>query len=284
MSIPATWFNEPMQVAVVGHVEWIDFLRVERVPVAGEIVHVREAWSEPGGGGPVAAAQLCKLAGSATFATAFGDDALGRRARSELEKLGLHLEATVRATQQRRAVTFVDADGERTIVVVGDRLGPRGDDALAWELVEDADAVYFCAGDAEALRRARRARVLVATSRVLPLLQQTGVMLDAIVGSARDPSERYRHGDLEPLPRVAVMTEGAAGGWYRIADGSEQRYTAAPVPGPIADTYGAGDSFAAGLTFALGRGDAPADAIALAARCGAAVLSGRGPYAGQLLA
>jgi len=56
------------------------------------------------------------------------------------------------------------------------------------------------------------------------------------------------------------------------------------VPGPIADAYGCGDAFAAGLTYALARGDPPDDALALAARCGAAVLTGRGPYAGQLTA
>jgi ribokinase len=48
------------------------------------------------------------------------------------------------------------------------------------------------------------------------------------------------------------------------------------------DTYGAGDSFAGGLTFALGAGLPVDEALALAARCGAAALTGRGPYEGQL--
>ena len=46
--------------------------------------------------------------------------------------------------------------------------------------------------------------------------------------------------------------------------------TAAPA-GPIVDTYGAGDSFAAALAFALARGDALDDALELAARAGSAV-------------
>jgi len=57
--------------------------------------------------------------------------------------------------------------------------------------------------------------------------------------------------------------------------------TAAP-PAAIVDTYGAGDSFGAALTFALGRGDELDDALTLAARAGAAVITGRGPYAAQL--
>lgn len=72
------------QVAVVGHVEWAEFVRVERLPRAGEIVHAGVRWEEPGGGGAVAAVQLARLAGEATFFTAFGDDALGHRAADSL--------------------------------------------------------------------------------------------------------------------------------------------------------------------------------------------------------
>ena len=44
------------------------------------------------------------------------------------------------------------------------------------------------------------------------------------------------------------------------------------------DTYGAGDSFAAALAFALARGTTLRAALDLAARAGAAVIGGRGPY------
>ena len=50
----------------------------------------------------------------------------------------------------------------------------------------------------------------------------------------------------------------------------------------VVDTYGAGDSFAATLAFALARGDDPPVAAALAARAGAAVIGGAGPYEAQL--
>ena len=53
-------------------------------------------------------------------------------------------------------------------------------------------------------------------------------------------------------------------------------YTAAPIPGKIEDSYGAGDSFAAGLTVALAAGLDQHDAVGFAARCGAAALTGRG--------
>ncbi|MGH3143543.1 MAG: PfkB family carbohydrate kinase, partial [Gaiellales bacterium] len=37
-------------------------------------------------------------------------------------------------------------------------------------------------------------------------------------------------------------------------DGRSGTYDRAASPGPVVDTYGAGDSFAAGLTVALGAG------------------------------
>ena len=72
---------------------------------------------------------------------------------------------------------------------------------------------------------------------------------------------------------------GAAGGRWLAADGREGTYKAAPLPGAVADSYGAGDSFAAATTFALGRGDSIEDALALGAQCGAEQLTRSGPYA-----
>lgn len=271
-----------MRVAVIGHVEWIEFVRVEHVPAAGDIVHARESWEEPGGGGAVAAVQLAKLAGDCTFFSAFGADALGLRAREALAGMGLSIEASVRAQRQRRAFTHIDDAGERTITVLGERMTPVAADPLAWDRLVGCDAVYVTACDVDALRLARSARIVVATSRIAPLLRAAGVALDAIVGSALDPAERYVAGDVEPPPRLIVRTAGAAGGSYELPGGPSFDYPASALPGPVVDAYGCGDAFAAGLTFALGAGQQPDEAVRFAARCGAAALTGRGPYSGQL--
>src|SRR3989440_6932526 len=268
-----------MRVAVVGHFEWVEFARVESVPRAGEIVHALEPWGEPAGGGAVAAAQLARLAGSCLFFTALGADELGRRSRSELTGLGLDIRAIPEAEPTRRALTYLDETGERTITVLGEKLRPRGGDSrLPWRELAGLDAVFFVSGDAEALHHARLARILVATARELPTLREAGVQLDALVGSGEDDREAYRPGELDPPPRLVVTTSGALGGWVQPGG----PFRPAPLPGPIVDTYGCGDSFAAGLTFALARGDSIEDAVALAARCGAAVMTGRGPYEAQL--
>jgi ribokinase len=145
------------------------------------------------------------------------------------------------------------------------------------------DTVYFTAGDAGAARRARAARTLVSTVRGLETIAAAGVELDALVSSGADEGERYQHGQLDPPPRLVVRTAGARGGaWER--GGESGGYEATPLPGPVRDAYGCGDSFAAGLTFGLGEGRPVEAALELAARCGAACLTGRGPYEGQLAA
>ena len=271
-----------MRTAVVGHVEWVEFVHVQRVPRPGEIVHAEDSWAVPAGGGGVAAVQLVKLAGNATLFTALGDDRLGKASRRGLEKFGVRVEATFLPVPQRRGFTYIDADGERTITTIGDRLNPSGNDPLPWDDLTETGAVYFTAGDRGALQAARRAEVLVATSRIVGDLARTGVRLDALVGSAFDPSEAYRRGDLDPPPRLMVRTEGKEGGSFETDDGRSGRYRATPLPGPMVDTYGCGDSFAAGLTYALGAGYVVDEALDLAARCGAACLTGRGPYESQL--
>jgi ribokinase len=138
----------------------------------------------------------------------------------------------------------------------------------------DYDAVFFVAGEPEALRAARAARFVSATPREAPTLAKAGVHLDLLVGSGTDPGERY-DGGLDVA--LIVKTEGTRGG---VADG--RRYQPATPPAPIVDTYGAGDSFGAALTYALARGDELEEALALAARAGAAVITGKGPYSAQL--
>lgn len=262
-----------MKVGVVGHVEWIEFVAVERVPEQGDIVLAREWWGEAAGGGGGAAVELARLAGSSTLITALGDEELGRRSAGELEALGVTVEAAWRLSEpQRRGFCYLDAEGERTITILGEKLRPQRAEPLPWEELGSFDGVYFTGGDADALRAARAARVLVATARELRTLQEAGVALDVLVASASDPAEHYEEGDLDPAPRVVAFTEGKEGG--RLEPGG--RWEPAPLPGPKADAYGAGDCFAAGLTFALAQGLEPPAAARFAAGRSAEAMTRRG--------
>jgi ribokinase len=267
-----------LRLAVVGHVEWAEFLRVPHLPAAGEIEHVTDHWEAAAGGGAVTAVQLAKLAGRSTFFTALGDDDLGHRAAEELTERGVDVRAVFRQEQpQRRVIVHLEPSGERTITVIGDRMGPRADDALGWEDFE-FDAVYFTSGDAGAVREARRARVLTASARALPTLRELGVPIDALVRSDLDAGERYQAGDLTPPPRVVVATEHDAGGRWSADDGRDGQYEAVAPPGRVRDTYGCGDAFAGGLTAGLGAGLEIEAALRLGARCGAWVAAIDGPY------
>jgi ribokinase len=265
-----------VKVAVIGHVEWTEFVRVARVPAAGEIVEGSGLVEEPAGGGAVAAVQMARLAGSCDFFTALGDDAVVRRAIARLTALGVTVHAAKRPEPTRRGWVYVDDQGERTITVIGRKLVPTLDDPLSWDVLDGADAVFFVAGDAAVLARARAARLLGATTRSLP--RGPGVQLDAAIGSSRDPAEAFEPGDLAPEPGLSVWTAGAEGGRWRSADGRMGTYAAAPVPGAVADSYGCGDCFAAATTFGLARGDGVEDALALGAEAGAAALTRTGPY------
>ena len=256
-----------MRCAVVGHVEVVEFALVPELPSAGSIVHAEETFTEPAGGGSVVARQLALLAGRCEFFTTLGSDELGWWSQRRLAELGIDVHARFDGAT-RRAWTHVDGAGERTITVLGDKLLARGPLPL-----HGYDLCFFVSGDAEALRSARAARFLAASARELPTLREAQVAIDLLVGSANDPGEAI---DESVAATTVVRTDGANGG---VANG--ERYD--PVRAEyVVDTYGAGDSFAAAVAFALTRGDDLAAALALGARAGAAVVAGAGPYSSQL--
>jgi ribokinase len=135
-----------------------------------------------------------------------------------------------------------------------------------------------------ALRHARRARKLVATPRAYDTLKASAVNLDVLVRSAKDPGELQAEEGLDPAPDVVVSTAGKEGGRWVGEDRTGGQWKAAELPGPPQDSYGAGDSFAAGLTYGLGAGLPIEKALEVASRCGAYKLAGRAPYENQLTA
>jgi ribokinase len=237
---------------------------VDAVPAAGQIAHGSEAWTGPAGAGSVIAAQFARLSGSCDFFTALGDDHFGQLAVERLTKLGVTVHAEWFGAT-RRAFTHVDRNGERTITTVGPKLRPQGPLTL-----HGYDAVFFVAGEPEALRSARAARFLAATPRELETLREGNVRLDLLVGSGTDPDERY-DGGLDVVH--VVRTDGVRGG-----TAGDRRYEPAPLESPVVDTYGAGDTFGGSLCFALARGDDLDAALAFAARESAAVVAVRGPF------
>ena len=148
-----------------------------------------------------------------------------------------------------------------------------GEGTLPWDELDEADGVYFTAGDAEAVRQAR-ARARARRDRRASCRRCTRPASSSTRSSAaaRTTAERYQPGDLDPPPKLVVSTAGAP------AAGPQPGgpYEAAAPPGPYEDAYGAGDCFAAGLTYALAKGMDVPDALAFASERGALALTRRG--------
>ncbi len=253
-----------LRLAVIGHIEWVTFANAPFFPGPGEIVHLTDPLSQPGGGGAVTAVALQRMGAQVTFYTALGSD---ERARLPLERHGVRLEAVVRPEPQTEVLALVDPAGERTLYVVGENDAPHADDPLGWDELHDMDGCYFTGYDPATLQLARRTPVLVVTARRFEALVASGVRADALVGSGRDRGEHFDLSRLAEPPEHVIVTDGCNGG---------TGYAAAPVPGPVIDTYGAGDTFVAGVLFGLASGWELERTLANAAAHAAQALTWRG--------
>jgi len=270
------------RVAVVGHVEWLTHGRGSMAR-PGEITYLTEPFDEPAGGGGVSASQVPKLGAECLFFTALGADHSGDQAIARLEAEGVTVLATRRPEPQTRAVSATDTEGDRAITVIGGSISARIEDPLPWDDLAGCDAAFFTGHDSATVAAARRAGVLVITSRRLRQLVESGVRADVLIASDSDPAEAVDPDALPVPPGVILWTEGSRGGRYVTADGATGRWDPAPLPAPAVDSYGCGDSFAAGLTVGLARGLDLDGALALGARCGAVCLTGRGALEPQLV-
>jgi ribokinase len=264
------------RVAVIGHVEWVQHARLHEPLESGAILQLHDTFEEPAGGGGVAARALPALGAETRFITALGNDAAADESEQIMKGDGCELRAVRRPSPQARVTTLAEPSGERTILLHGRPDHPAIDDPLDWGELAGFDGVFYTGDDPATVVAARRARILVATARRLASVVASGVQVDVLAASARDRGERYDLADLPVRPRLCVWTEGADGGRYLAEDGSEGRWQAARPPGPIVDTYGAGDVFMAALTLELARGAGRDEALALAARASAAQLTRRG--------
>ena len=259
------------RVAVVGHVEWVDFVSVPHLPVHGKILGADSAFARAGGGGGVAASVLAELGAEVDFYCALGRDANGEAAVAQFEGRGVRVHVAWRDEPTRRALTFLEPGGERTIVTLGHRLQPSGSDDLDWERLREAGSVYFTAGDDGALKNAHASPFVVASPRARSVLEAEGAHVYALVFSEGDDDESTWAHRAASHAQLLVATEGAHGGhWWGESEG---RWSSAPLPGPPRDTYGCGDSFAAAFTLGLGRGGSIADAAKLGATAGALALT-----------
>ncbi len=266
-----------LKLAVIGHVEWVTFLKVDQIPLAGQISHAKDCFEDAAGGAAVAAVQMARLTNEPVdLITSLGNDTYGKKCFERLTKLGLNLKVAWREKPTRKGISLITKDGERAITVIGERLQPIGSDNLTWSEMKNYDGIFVTATDKEGLRHARKAKFLSATPRTgIKTLKISNVKINALIGSGLDPGEKINYGEIVPNPDIYIATKGKAGG---IILPENIRYKSITPSSKEIDSYGCGDCFAGGVTAALSAKLKLEEAIKIGAYCGAECSTHYGPY------
>ncbi|WP_422736252.1 carbohydrate kinase family protein [Micromonospora sp. WMMD729] len=212
-----------------------------------------------------------------------GTDPAGDVVRTALTRAGVPAVLAEDRGGTRRSVNLVDPDGARTSLYDprpwhGD--GPPFSPTQLAEVVVDARHVHVSIMDwtvplLPAVRAALAPGVSLSTdlhdwdgtnpyhrpfAEAADLVLVSGVRLADRAGTLADAL----------TPRTVVVTRGADGAELYPGDGTRVPVPAAPPPGPVVDSNGAGDAFAAGLIAGRLRGEPLTQAARYAARVAAA--------------
>ncbi|MBW3042316.1 PfkB family carbohydrate kinase [Prochlorococcus marinus] len=266
-----------LKLAVIGHIEWVTFLKVDQLPLAGQISHAKDYYEEAAGGAAVAAVQMARLInGPVDLITALGKDNYGKKCYERLTKLGLNLKVAWREKPTRKGISLISKDGERAITVIGERLQPIASDDLPWSHMKNYDGIFVTATDEEGIRFARKANFLAATPRTGEnTLRNSKVKINALIGSGLDPGEKINYEEFAPKPEIYISTEGKSGGTIYP---DKHKYNSIQPSSKEIDTYGCGDCFAGAVTTALSAKLNLDQAIKIGAYCGAECSTHYGPY------
>tara|TARA_Y100000589_G_scaffold154965_1_gene147540 strand:+ start:97 stop:954 length:858 start_codon:yes stop_codon:yes gene_type:complete len=265
-----------LKFAIIGHIEWINFLKVDVLPKPGIISHAKKSLEFPAGGGALIAKTLFELTNNEIhFFTSLGKDYFGEKSFEFFDNLGIKLHIAWRSESTRKGFSLIDNQGERSITIIGKRLAPSSNDNLDWNILSKMDGIFMTAGDSRLLKICRNANILCTTPRVgIELINESKINLDALIGSNLDPDESFLSTDLIKKPKFIIKTEGENGGIY-IPGG---RFSAINNNKPIIDSYGCGDSFAAGVLYGLAANWPIENSIKLGTVLGRNCIEHFGPY------
>ena len=275
---PKEIFKLPkLKLAVIGHIEWVTFLKVDQLPLAGQISHAKNCFEEPAGGAAVAAVQMARLInGPVDLITSLGKDTYGEKCYERLSNLGLNLKVAWREKPTRKGISLISNDGERAITVIGDRLQPIASDDLPWSDMKNYDGIFVTATDKEGIKFARKAKFLAVTPRTgKNTLKISNVKINALIGSGLDPGEKINYEELVPKPDIYIATEGKSGGTIYP---KKHKYNSIKPSSKEIDSYGCGDCFAGAVTAAMSAKMDLDEAIKIGAYCGAECSTHYGPY------
>jgi ribokinase len=275
---------------VVGSLNMDMVTRVSRFPAAGETMCGESFRIFPGGKGANQAVALARLGASVQMVGAIGDDMLGAGYRDILLTEGVGVEglrvATGRATGT--ASIEVTVKGENHIIIVG-----GANDTVDAAFVAERRSIIEASGvlllqlevpltaNLEAARIAKAKGIPVildpAPARKLPAEflslvsfltpnETEAAILSGEDTSTEDGIRKAANALMRSGVRTVVVKAGKRGA-YLVDGAMAKRFPTVDVE--VVDTVAAGDSFNAGLAYALGRGDGIEDALRFANAVGA---------------
>ncbi len=285
------------EVFVVGSINQDFVLQVERRPEPGETVTDARLATHNGGKGANQAAAAALLGASVILLGRVGDDGFGGPLVRALAEKGVETSLVREASEASTGTAFITVtpDGENAITVApgaNRSLVPDDVDAASAQIAEARVLVAQMEVPRAVVLRAVEVAAESGTRALLNLAPPFEVprelleRLDPLVVNEHEAAfllgEKVEgaEGALAAAPRLldlgpksAVITVGAAGAVF--SDGA----TTAHVPAPeaeVVDTTGAGDAFVGALAARLAREAPLEDAVAYAARAGAAAVTREG--------
>ena len=285
------------EVFVVGSINQDFVLKVEHRPEPGETVTDALLSKGNGGKGANQAAAAALLGASVVFLGRVGGDGFGEPLVRALAEKGVDTSLVEQAAGASTGTAFITVtpDGENAITVApgaNRSLVPADVDAASAEIAEARVLVAQMEVPPEVVLRAvelaaengTRALVNLAPPFEVPrkLLERLdplvvneheasfllGESVDGVDGALAAAPELLSLG-----PSSAVITVGAAG--VIFSDGESTVHIPAPKA-DVVDTTGAGDAFVGALAARLARDASLEDAVAYAARAGAAAVTKEG--------
>lgn len=249
-------------VCVVGSANLDLVATVERLPAPGETVPGSSYAEYPGGKGLNQAVACARAGASTAFVGAVGSDGAGTALLDVMRDDGIDISGVVVASAPSgRALIFVSAEGENSIVVVAganDTVAPATPPPTTVVLAQ-LEVPVATIEHAFRAAKAAGATTVLNPAPVKPLPDSLLALCDVLTPNEHEVELLGGVDRLRSLGAAAVIvTRGSEGADLHTSSGVEH---IAAHPVVAVDTTGAGDCFSGSLCARLAAGDALLDAM-----------------------
>ena len=250
---------------LVGPISWDTVIEIDSYPINGGFAQGKNRKERPGGSAANTAIALASTGVETNLISFVGDDELGIKLLENLKEVpGLKAHVPTLPGASLHAVITIDKSGERTVFALEEnRLNQiafdfsfDADDILCFPVWRDFYLPWLEQG------RKQGALTVVGLSR----LMSNQVKADLAVASEKDLEDQEF--DFTRFSKI-ILTRGALGSV--LLDGQSQINVPA-VPAKVKDATGAGDSYLAGLLFAIADGTELNRAMELGSKWAAATV------------